>query len=67
MSDVEDYRTGRVLEKVLEKEKLLEKLERDDAEDVREELKRREKGAEERMDWMESYFSRLEKEIEGKK
>ncbi len=50
MSDVEDYTTGRVLEKVLGKEKLLEKLEESDYEDVREELKRREEGAEE---WLE--------------
>ncbi len=48
MSDVEDYTTGRVLEKVLEKEKLLEKLEKGDAEDVRKELKKREEGAEEK-------------------
>lgn len=42
MSDVEDYKTERVLESVLEKEKMLEKLEEGDNETVMEELEGRE-------------------------
>lgn len=48
MSDVEDYRTGRVLGGVVEKEKLLEKLRSSDDDAFREELERREEGAEKR-------------------
>ncbi|KXA91800.1 hypothetical protein AKJ63_00850 [candidate division MSBL1 archaeon SCGC-AAA259D18] len=48
MAKLEDYSSGAVLEGVKEKERMLEKIDGPEGSEVREELERREKGAEKR-------------------
>ncbi|KXA95676.1 hypothetical protein AKJ65_01190 [candidate division MSBL1 archaeon SCGC-AAA259E19] len=48
MTELEDYSSGDVLEGVKEKERLLEKIDGPEGDEVREELERREEGAEKR-------------------